>query len=45
MFVEQKVYDEFTERVGKFGNGLRVGNGLDPELKLGRWSPSSSCSA
>jgi len=35
MFVEQKVYDEFTERVGKFGNGLRVGNGLDPETQIG----------
>lgn len=35
MFVEQRVYDEFTERVGTFGKGLRVGNGLDPETQIG----------
>ena len=35
MFVEQKVYDEFTERVGTFGKNLRVGNGLDPEIQIG----------
>jgi aldehyde dehydrogenase (NAD+) len=35
MFVEQKVYHEFTERVGRFGNGLRVGNGPDPETQIG----------
>jgi aldehyde dehydrogenase (NAD+) len=35
MFVEQKVYDEFTERVATFGKGLRVGNGLDPETQIG----------
>jgi aldehyde dehydrogenase (NAD+) len=35
MFVEQKVYDEFTDRVAAFGKGLRVGNGLDPETQIG----------
>jgi aldehyde dehydrogenase (NAD+) len=35
MFVEQKVYDEFTDKVARFGKGLRVGNGLDPETQIG----------
>lgn len=35
MFVEQKVYDEFTEKVAAFGTGLKVGNGLDPETQIG----------
>jgi aldehyde dehydrogenase (NAD+) len=35
LFVEQRVYDEFTERVGAFGKKLRVGNGLDPETQMG----------
>ena len=35
MFVEQKVYDEFTDRVAAFGKKLRVGNGLDPETQIG----------
>ena len=35
MFVEQKIYDEFTDRVAAFGKNLRVGNGLDPETQIG----------
>jgi aldehyde dehydrogenase (NAD+) len=35
LFVEQRLYDEFVERVANFGNGLRVGNGLDPETQIG----------
>src|SRR5262245_7772105 len=35
MFVEQRIYDEFVDRVATFGNGLRVGNGLDPDTQVG----------
>jgi aldehyde dehydrogenase (NAD+) len=35
LFVEQRVYDEFVERVAHFGKGLRVGNGLDPDTQIG----------
>src|SRR5262245_31320827 len=35
LMVEQKVYDEFVDRVASFGKGLRVGNGLDPETQIG----------
>src|SRR5690348_4105143 len=35
LFVEQKVYDEFTGRVADFGKKLRVGNGLDPNTQIG----------
>jgi len=35
LFVEQRVYDEFVEKVGAFGAGLRLGNGLDPETQIG----------
>src|SRR5262245_20302711 len=35
LFVEQKLYDEFVDRVAAFGRGLRVGNGLDPETQIG----------
>ncbi len=35
LFVEQRVYDEFVERVADFGKGLRVGNGMDPETHIG----------
>jgi aldehyde dehydrogenase (NAD+) len=35
LFVEQRVYDEFVERVAHFGKGLRVGNGLDPDTQMG----------
>src|SRR6202049_4596431 len=35
LFVEQKVYDEFVDRVAAFGKGLRVGNELDPDTQIG----------
>jgi aldehyde dehydrogenase (NAD+) len=35
LFVEQPVYDEFVDRVARFGKGLRVGNGLDPDTQIG----------
>ena len=35
MFVEQRLYDEFVERVADFGKGLRVGHGLDRETDIG----------
>jgi aldehyde dehydrogenase (NAD+) len=35
LFVEQRIYDEFVDRVALFGKGLRVGNGLDPETQIG----------
>jgi aldehyde dehydrogenase (NAD+) len=35
LFVEQRLYGEFVERVATFGKGLRVGNGLDPETQIG----------
>jgi aldehyde dehydrogenase (NAD+) len=35
LFVEQRVYDEFVNRVAAFGTGLRVGNGLDPDTQIG----------
>ncbi len=35
LFVERKVYDEFVERVAKFGNGLKIGHPLDAATQLG----------
>jgi aldehyde dehydrogenase (NAD+) len=35
LFVERKVYDEFTGRVAEFGQRLRVGPGIDPETQIG----------
>ncbi|HXI31642.1 MAG TPA: aldehyde dehydrogenase family protein, partial [Vicinamibacterales bacterium] len=35
LFVEQRIYDEFVDRVAAFGKGLRVGNGLDPDVQIG----------
>jgi aldehyde dehydrogenase (NAD+) len=35
MFVERKVYDEFTERVAAFGKSLRVGNSSKPDTQIG----------
>lgn len=35
MFVERKIYDDFVHRVARFGNGLKVGNGQDPEIEIG----------
>ncbi|MFC0577236.1 aldehyde dehydrogenase family protein [Paraburkholderia solisilvae] len=35
MYVERSIYDEFVARVARFGNSLRVGNGLDPDTEMG----------
>jgi len=35
LFVESKVYDKFVDGVAKFGKGLKVGNGLDPQTQIG----------
>ena len=35
LFVEQKVYEEFTHRVADFASKLRVGDGRDPETQVG----------
>src|SRR3546814_900521 len=35
LFVEQKIYDEFTGKVAEFAKALKVGNGADPETQVG----------
>jgi aldehyde dehydrogenase (NAD+) len=35
LFVERKVYDEFTEKVAAYGKSLKVGDGRDPEVQVG----------
>jgi aldehyde dehydrogenase (NAD+) len=35
LFVEQSVYEEFTERVAAFGKALKVGAGIDPLTQIG----------
>ena len=35
LFVERKIYEEFTARVAEFGRGLRVGDGRDPKTQVG----------
>jgi aldehyde dehydrogenase (NAD+) len=35
LFVEQRIYEEFVDRVARFGAGLRIGNGLDPAVQIG----------
>jgi aldehyde dehydrogenase (NAD+) len=35
LFVERRIYDEFVDRVAAFGDGLRVGNGVDPATQIG----------
>jgi aldehyde dehydrogenase (NAD+) len=35
LFVERRVYDEFTDRVAAFSKGLHVGNGIDPKTQIG----------
>jgi aldehyde dehydrogenase (NAD+) len=35
LFVERKVYDEFTEKVAAFSRTLKVGDGIDPEVQVG----------
>ncbi len=35
LFVEKKIYEEFTQRVAEYGKTLKVGNGLDPQTQIG----------
>ena len=35
LFVERKIYDEFTEKVAAFSRTLKVGDGFDPETQVG----------
>ena len=35
LFVERKVYDEFTEKVANYGRSLKVGDGRDPDAQVG----------
>ena len=35
LFVERRIYDEFTGRVAEFSRSLKVGPGLDPETQVG----------
>src|SRR6185437_7094204 len=35
LFVEKKVYEEFTDKVAAFAKALRVGNGVDPQTQVG----------
>lgn len=35
LFVERKVYDEFTEMVAAFSRTLKVGDGIDPDVQVG----------
>ncbi|MEJ6781912.1 aldehyde dehydrogenase family protein [Aminobacter sp. Piv2-1] len=35
LFVERKVHDAFVEKLAAYANGLRIGNGIDPETEIG----------
>ena len=35
LFVEKKIYEEFTGRVAAYGKSLRVGDGADPQTQIG----------
>ena len=35
LFVERKIYDEFTARVAEFSKSLKVGNSSDPATQVG----------
>jgi aldehyde dehydrogenase (NAD+) len=35
LFVEKKVYEEFTHRVAEYGKTLKVGNGMHPDTQIG----------
>ena len=35
LFVERKIYEDFTQRVADFARSLKVGNGLDPQTQVG----------
>ena len=35
LFVERSIYDEFVGRVAEFGQRLKVGPGIDPDVEIG----------
>jgi len=35
LFVEQRIYDEFVGRVAEFGQRLKVGPGVNPDVQIG----------
>lgn len=35
LFVEQRIYDEFVGRAAEFARNLKVGNGINPETRIG----------
>jgi aldehyde dehydrogenase (NAD+) len=35
LFVERKIYEEFSQRVADFGKTLKVGDGRDPDVQVG----------
>ena len=35
LFVERKIYEEFSQRVADYGKTLKVGDGRDPEVQVG----------
>jgi aldehyde dehydrogenase (NAD+) len=35
LFVEKRIYEEFSERVAAFGKSLKVGNGANPDVQIG----------
>ncbi len=35
LFVEEKIHDEFVERIADFSETLKVGNAMDPEVQIG----------
>jgi aldehyde dehydrogenase (NAD+) len=35
LFVDEKIHDEFVERVADFSKTLKVGNAMDPEVQIG----------
>ena len=35
LFVERKIYDEFTEKVAEYSRTLKVGDGIDPDVQVG----------
>ncbi len=35
LFVESRIYEEFTHRVAEFSRSLKLGDGLDPETQIG----------
>lgn len=35
LFVARAIHEEFVERLAAYANGLRIGNGIDPETEIG----------